>query len=636
MASKLPIARFALMFAALASACGGDNLTLPDQGEPAEVEILGGNQQNGTIGEALADSLVVEVRDGFRNPVAGVTVTWSAEGGGSVDPVESLTGPDGRAGTVRVLGPQPSTYFTFATVAGLPAAVRFTSTGFAARLVITSVIPAIAVSGVPLSPQPTLQLQGADGSAIAREGVIVTAQIASGDGSLEGATEATSDADGRVAFTDLAITGSPGARRLRFFVDEVDDGFAPATTTPIALGVGVPASIELAAGDDQTATAGQAVPIAPAVLVRDADGNPLDGIPVTFTPAAGGGSVTGNPSLTDGNGVAAVGEWELGTSVGENTLSAAVAGQDLIGSPVVFSATALPGGVSAEQSTVVAAPASISASSGSSASTITVTVRDPFGNPVQGVEVTLVATGTGNALVQPTAVTNAAGVATGKLSATTLGSREVSAAAGGTAIAGTATVTVVAGAPTAGTSSASVPGGTSGVLTTFSIQLKDAFGNPVAGAAPSIAVAISGPNAGAGVRVSDEGAGQYRATYTPRASGNDLVDVRVSGAPIPGSPFTSAVVPGPVSPSASTAVVTHSGGIFGTIGAVVTARDAQGNPVGRGGDKVLVTVNTGNPVTATDQGNGTYEASISTFGFSFSVAITLNGTAIQGSPFRVP
>ncbi len=414
----------------------------------------------------------------------------------------------------------------------------------------------------------------------------------------------------------------------------MDDGFAPATTTPIALGVGVPASIELAAGDDQTATAGQAVPIAPAVLVRDADGNPLDGIPVTFTPAAGGGSVTGNPSLTDGNGVAAVGEWELGTSVGENTLSAAVAGQDLIGSPVVFSATALPGGVSAEQSTVVAAPASISASSGSSASTITVTVRDPFGNPVQGVEVTLVATGTGNALVQPTAVTNAAGVATGKLSATTLGSREVSAAAGGTAIAGTATVTVVAGAPTAGTSSASVPGGTSGVLTTFSIQLKDAFGNPVAGAARSLAVAISGPNSGAGVSVSDEGAGQYRATYTPRASGNDLVDVRVGGAPIPGSPFTSAVVPGPVSPSASTAAVTHSGGIFGIINAVVTARDAQGNPVGRGGDRVLVTVNTGNPVTATDRGNGTYEASIGAFGFSFSVAITLNGTAIQGSPFQ--
>jgi hypothetical protein len=58
--------------------------------------------------------------------------------------------------------------------------------------------------------------------------------------------------------------------------------------------------------------------------------------------------------------------------------------------------------------------------------------------------------------------------------------------------------------------------------------------------------------------------------------------------------------------------------------------------VGRGGDKVLVTVNTGNPVTATDRGNGTYEASIGAFGFSFSVAITLNGTAIQGSPFQVP
>ena len=363
MARSTSAFRLALTLAALASACGGDDLTLPNEGEPAEVEIFRGDRQNGTVGEALGDSLVVTVTDRFGDPVRGTAVTWSAEGGGSVDPAESITGTDGRAGTQRVLGEQPTTYFTVATVEGLADAVRFMSTGLAARLVLTSALPAIAVSGVPLSPQPTLRLEDVDGTPIARADVIVTVQISSGGGSLTGGTTATSDAAGNLAFTDLAISGSPGTRRLIFAAD----AFAPATTPPIALGVGSPSSIEAVAGDDQTATVGAPVPIDPSVVVRDADGNPLGGIPVTFTATGGGGTVSGNTPVTGSDGVATVGEWKLGPAVGENALSATVTGQDLSGSPVVFSATSVAGGVSAEQSTVTAAPTTISASSGSSA-----------------------------------------------------------------------------------------------------------------------------------------------------------------------------------------------------------------------------------------------------------------------------
>jgi hypothetical protein len=233
-------------------------------------------------------------------------------------------------------------------------------------------------------------------------------------------------------------------------------------------------------------------------------------------------------------------------------------------------------------------------------------------------------------------VTDASGATTGRLSATGVGSHVVSATAGGTAIEQTATVTVGAGAPVAGNSSATVPNGTSGAVTTMSILLKDAIGNPVAGASGAIGVAITGPNTGTAVNTEDLGGGQYRATYTPRVAGNDLVDIRVGGAPIPGSPFTSAVAPGPVSPGASTATVSRGGSLFANIDILVTARDAQGNPTGRGGDNVQISVNGNTPVGATDLGNGTYAASIATFGFQFSVAITLNGVAISGSPFQVP
>src|SRR5688500_2849632 len=133
---------FVLTLATLASACGNGDLTLPNEGEPASVERIRGNLQNGTVGEALVDSLVVEVSDRFGNPVEGVTVTWSAQVGGGVDPAETATTADGRAGTQRVLGSEPSTYVTTARIEGIGQPVTFTSTGRGGRLALTPQSPA--------------------------------------------------------------------------------------------------------------------------------------------------------------------------------------------------------------------------------------------------------------------------------------------------------------------------------------------------------------------------------------------------------------------------------------------------------------------------------------------------------------
>src|SRR5512133_1699560 len=117
------------------AACGGENLVLPNEGQPAALAMVGGDKQSGTIGEAVGDSLVVQVTDRFTNPVPNVLVTWRADGGGSVAPDSNRTGPDGRAATVRILGDVPGTYVTFATVEGLPDdPVTFTTTAVAAKL----------------------------------------------------------------------------------------------------------------------------------------------------------------------------------------------------------------------------------------------------------------------------------------------------------------------------------------------------------------------------------------------------------------------------------------------------------------------------------------------------------------------
>jgi adhesin/invasin len=624
----------ALSLSAFGFACGGDDLTLPNQGEPAAV-VKFGDGQNGTVGEPLGDSLVVLVTDRFDDPVPGVLVQWTAQGGGSVDPGESTTDAEGRAGTRRILGTAPTTYVTVAAVEGIADQVFFTSTALTARLVITSRTQAIAVSGVPLDPQPTLQLQDADGTPIGREGVVVSVQIASGEGSLDGTTTATSNAAGEVAFTDLALRGSPGARRLIFAAES----FAPATTPPIALGAGAPASIELVAGDDQTATVGEPVPIPPSVRVRDAEGTPLPGIPVAFTVTKGAGTLVGESPVTDADGVAAVSEWRLGPAVGGNELSADVSGQSLSGCPVVFSAASTAGGVSASESRVEASPATIIASSGSSAASIIVRVRDQFGNPVAGVPVALAADGSGNTLTQPSAPTDANGVATGRLSSTAAGARSVTATANGVALEQVAAVTVQPGNPSTLTSTATVPAsGRAGERTTIEILLKDAFGNAVPGRASAIAVTIGGANNNVGgIGASDAGGGRYTANYTPQVAGTDQVAVGVSGAALAGSPFASQVQPGPSAAAASSANVPSLVSIFANVTITVVIRDRFGNVVGHGGDPVELRID-GVPRGLTDQGNGTYTLGISAFSLSVAtheVTVTLGGTHISGSPYSM-
>ncbi|OPZ41414.1 MAG: hypothetical protein BWY94_02433 [Actinobacteria bacterium ADurb.BinA094] len=111
-----------------------------------------------------------------------------------------------------------------------------------------------------------------------------------------------------------------------------------AVSNVVALDVLTPATqMALYEGNDQTASAGTAVPVAPSVRVTDAGDNPVPGVHVTFAVASGGGSVTGADAVSGADGIAAVGSWTLGGTPGENTLTATVAG--LAGSPVTFTAT---------------------------------------------------------------------------------------------------------------------------------------------------------------------------------------------------------------------------------------------------------------------------------------------------------
>jgi adhesin/invasin len=613
------------------AACGGGDLLLPNEGQASKLNPVSGDRQTGTILAPAAESLVVQVVDRFGNPVAGVSVSWSAQGGGDVSPASVVTGPDGNAATQRILGSQVGSYGTTAVATPLPDdAVSFTTTAVAASLAFETQPGATASSGQPIDPQPVLRLQDPSGAPLSRAGVSVTVQIASGDGTLQGTTRRESDGDGRVTFTDLAIVGAPGARTLIFAAE----GYASATSTPVSLGVGAPASVAASAGGGQTATVGTAVATAPAVIVRDAGGTPVAGVPVTFAIGSGGGSVTNAQVTTGADGVATVGRWTLGDAAGQNTLTATVGADNVSGNPVTFTATGTPGSASAAKSSVGVSPATIPASSGTSISVITVVVRDAEGNPIAGQNVALSATGEGFSLTQPGA-TDATGSTTAQFSATASGEHAITAVASGVTL-GTKTITVTAGPPALDRSAADVPSGAAGIETVVTLRLQDGFGNPVTGGASEIGMAVGGANAGARVSIDEAGGGAYRARYTPTRAGSDQLDLRVAGQPIPGSPFTSSVVPGPADPDHTTADVPKEGTFGVAVELVVQAADAFGNPLGRGGDVVVVQPEGLSAIPVTDQGDGTYRATWVPFVLGgVDVAITINGNRIHESPFHI-
>jgi alpha-tubulin suppressor-like RCC1 family protein len=208
-------------------------------------------------------------------------------------------------------------------------------TGTAATRLVFQVAPApSARAGVALDPVPVVRLADNAGNSIAQRGVLVTASLVEGPGSVGGTASVRTADDGTASFPGLTIIAGIGVKTLRFSAT----GLGAARSDPIDLQAGPPASAISLEGNNQSATAGTALLVAPAVKVLDAGGNPVPGVAVRFEIATGGGTVTGGFATTGADGIARVGSWTLGPA-GVHSLTAIVEG--LESQPVTFSATAV-------------------------------------------------------------------------------------------------------------------------------------------------------------------------------------------------------------------------------------------------------------------------------------------------------
>ena len=280
-------------------------------GAATVLELVSGTGQSTLVGTSVPDPLVVKATDGTGNPVAGLAVSWVVgTGGGSLSPATSTTGADGLTSTRWTVGPAPGANTATAVVSGV-GTVEFAATavpGTPPSLTIETQPSAEARFGIALSQQPVIQLREPDGAPRAVAGVRVSVSVVQGGAVLRGSASRTTGADGRVAFTDLALLGAPGAYTLAFAAA----GYTGAASTPIAL-----------------------LRALTATTIRSDEPDPSiagAGVPVRYQVQSSGGTPTGNVRISSDDGATCTGTVAAGqctivfTGVGARVLTAVYGG----------------------------------------------------------------------------------------------------------------------------------------------------------------------------------------------------------------------------------------------------------------------------------------------------------------------
>jgi hypothetical protein len=452
-------------------------------------------------------------------------------------------------------------------------------------------------------------------------------------------------AGAELAPNDTVLTGADGRAAVRYRLSTVaGEQVVEARAKPVVPSASLTAtftamaapgsavSLVVAGGDGQVGVVSTALPESLAVRAIDGYGNGVPGVEVGWE--ATGGSLSPTTVVTGADGGAAV-ERIMGDVPGSYETTASASG--LEGSPLSFTSNAMA--APSPALVLMVYPPSKAQAGVPFDPQPELQLQDPSGAPLSQADVTVtvaISTGPGSLGGHTTAVSDANGrVRFSDLSIRGVtGRRVLIFAADGFSPASSSSVVVSPGPADPGESTASVPDGRSAESTPITIRLNDEFGNRVEGQAGSLAVSVTGANEVSNIDVSDRGDGNYSASYKPIQAGTDQVHVRVGGDELSGSPFSSAVAAGPASPATTTATLSRTGFFFVQVIIVVITRDAQGNLLARGGDRVDVQLNGEAIGSLQDNQDGTYSGSFGTFASDLSVGVFLNGEPIAGSPFR--
>ncbi len=208
---------------------------------------------------------------------------------------------------------------TFSATATPPSKLAFTTQ------------PSGIVAGATMAPAVQVAVQDAYGDVVTSSSAPITLAVSQAGVPLLGTATAAAT-QGIASFGTLTVTKAGTGWTLL----ATSSGLTSATSAPFAVTNAAAATILKVAGDNQTAPAGTTLATDPAVRVVDQYGNPVAGVPVTFTPQ-NGGSVTGASQTTDATGTATVGSWSI--VEGTNYLLATANAPGIAVNPVTFTAT---------------------------------------------------------------------------------------------------------------------------------------------------------------------------------------------------------------------------------------------------------------------------------------------------------
>lgn len=457
-----------------------------------------GTSPNGVV---LAQQPVVQLRDGLGNAVAQAGVTITA----------ALVGATGTLGGTLAVATNASGAAVFTSLAiTAPAGsytLRFTSPGLtevvsssiavaagtAARLAVTTQPSVTAQSGVALTQPPVVQLQDASGNAVAQAGITITVSVSPG-GTPGGNLAAVTNASGGATFTGLSITGPAGTYTLSFS----SPGLTGITSTPIALGAGGSAGLQIVAQPSGGASSGVALASPPLVRLVDGAGNAVSqaGVTITASVTGVGATVTAGATATTGSdGIATFTGLTITGIAASYSLTFTAAGLTSVTSaPIVLGSGVQTGLVMARQPSPSAQSGvpfpiqplvQVVDGSGNAVATagVTVTASLASGPGTLGGTLTAVTNGVGLATFTSLAVTGPSGAYTIRFTAPGL-TQIVSGSIG--VGAGTAAQLSITSQPPASAQSG-VTFGTAPV-----VQLRDGSGNAVAQAGVSVSVALVG------------------------------------------------------------------------------------------------------------------------------------------------
>ena len=299
--------------------CGEDTPTHPGAAGAAAIAAVAGDGQTGTVGQPLADRIVVEVMDSGRSPLAGVRIAFLAVDGGTgeaASPDTATSGNDGRVAATWTLPNAAGTATIVAHVVGAPAdnlSAAFTATAVAAAADTMFIVQGQDQAGPGLSELPdSLKVRITDPFGNAVQGVNVE-WTWTGNGAASPTTSTTDDE----GFAASSRTLGDDAPSMTTAATVAGLKGSPAT---FHHAVAQPATVTILTQPSSTASSGTPFAQQPVVEVRDGGGTVINGIHVVANVESGGGTLSGTKTAVTAGGAATFTNLALSGASGDQVL----------------------------------------------------------------------------------------------------------------------------------------------------------------------------------------------------------------------------------------------------------------------------------------------------------------------------